>query len=385
MKDGNSSDHNIQNILIVDDTPANLMLLAAMLKGDGYKIRPVPNGMLALQAVAKEKPDIILLDILMPEMTGYEVCDQLKANVDTCDIPVIFISALNDTNNVVKALSSGGVDYITKPFQAEEVKARVATHLKIQRQSKELQQQSKELQIQRKELLELNATKDRFFSIIAHDLRSPFQGFLGLTQILEEELSTLTMTEIKEIAASLSVSANNHFRLLDNLLQWSQTQKGSVPFTPEVINLNSLVEDSITPLIESAKTKGIEIASAISNSLEVFADKNMLQTVIRNLVSNALKFTNTGGKVNLLTKKNDDKRVEISVQDTGIGMLQEMVGNLFRLDINTSRRGTHDEPSTGLGLLLCNEFIEKHGGKLRVESEVGKGSTFSFTLPVIKI
>jgi signal transduction histidine kinase len=383
MKDGNTSGHNIQNILIVDDTPANLMLLAAMLKGEGYKIRPVPTGMLALQAVAKEKPDIILLDILMPEMTGYEVCDQLKASEETSDIPVIFISALNDTNNVVKALSSGGVDYITKPFQAEEVKARVATHLKIQQQSKELQRQSRELQIQRKELLELNATKDRFFSIIAHDLRSPFQGFLGLTQILEEESSTLTMTEIKEIAASLSVSANNHFRLLDNLLQWSQIQKGSVPFSPEVIHLNSLVDESITPLIASAKTKGIEITCAISDSLEVIADKNMLQTVIRNLVSNALKFTQPGGKVALMAKTNGDKSVEISVQDTGIGMSQEMVDNLFRLDISTSRRGTNDEPSTGLGLLLCHEFIEKHGGKLLVGSEVGMGSTFSFTLSVI--
>jgi len=234
-------------------------------------------------------------------------------------------------------------------------------------------------------LKELNATKDRFFSIIAHDLRSPFQGFLGLTQILEEELSTLTMTEIKEIAASLSASANNHFRLLDNLLQWSQIQKGSVPFSPEVINLNALVNESITPLIESAKTKGIEITRAISDSIEVLADKNMLQTVIRNLLSNALKFTHTGGKVTLLTKINEDKFVEISVQDTGIGMSREMVDNLFRLDISTSRRGTNDEPSTGLGLLLCHEFIEKHGGKLRVESEVGKGSTFRFTLSLIKI
>ena len=231
------------------------------------------------------------------------------------------------------------------------------------------------------ELIRMNATKDKFFSIIAHDLRSPFNGFLGLTQVMVEELPSLTLAQIQDIAVNLSKSATNIYRLLENLLQWSQIQRGTIPFESKKIQLHSAAKESIVLIQEIANNKGIEIISTISENIDVFADNNILQTILRNLVSNGVKYTKKGGTVLLSANTGSNGFVEISVQDTGIGMNQSIVDNLFRIDMHNNRKGTDGEPSTGLGLLLCKEFIEKHGGKIRVESEVDKGSTFYFTVP----
>ena len=372
MKNAPVSIQKIPNILIVDDIPANLKVLGDMLKVDGYKVRPVPNGALALQAAEKEKPDLILLDIMMPDMDGYEVCFKLKENKNLSGIPVIFISALNDTDDIVKALNSGGADYITKPFKAEEVKARVATQLKIHSQSKEL--------------IELNATKDKFFSIIAHDLRGPLGNFMVLTEMMADEPQNLTTDETKGFMLDLKHTSRNIYNLLENLLEWSRMQRGQTAFKPQTIALTEVVADCVKLVAESARKKTIGIAISIPFGTEVFADNNMLQCIIRNLVSNAIKFTRHGGSITLSAKPTTNGLIEIAVKDTGIGIKPEMVDNLFRYDVNTNRNGTDDEPSTGLGLLLCKEFVEKHGGKIRVESGTDAksgetGSTFFFTIP----
>lgn len=238
-----------------------------------------------------------------------------------------------------------------------------------------------EIELQNKELQKINAEKDKFFSIIAHDLRNPFNGFLGLTQVMAEELPSLTMKEVRKIAVIMSESATNLYNLLTNLLDWSRIQQGAILFKPAVIQLSIVVKGSIDVIHGSAKGKNIEIVTDIPDGLVVFADTNMLQTILRNLISNALKFTPKGGKINVSAKTGDNKSVEISIQDTGIGMSEFLVKNLFRLDVQTTREGTDGEPSTGLGMLLCKEFVEKHGGRLWVESKEGNGSTFYFTLP----
>jgi signal transduction histidine kinase len=247
----------------------------------------------------------------------------------------------------------------------------------------ERKQTEEEIKLKNEQLLRINAEKDKFFSIIAHDLRSPFNGFLGLTQIMTDELPDLTMDEIQSIALSMKNSATNLFSLLENLLHWARIQQGLIPFTPEVVELLSVVNESLAIVMESAKSKGIVIACNVPGDIEVFADINALQVVIRNLVSNAVKFTHKDGKISVLAKTIGDKSVEISVQDTGIGMSRAMVDNLFRFDVQTGRKGIEGEPSTGLGLLLCKEFVEKHGGKLWAESEEVKGSVFHFTIPYI--
>jgi len=232
-----------------------------------------------------------------------------------------------------------------------------------------------------KELIRTNSEKDKFFSIISHDLLSPFNGFLGLTQLMAEELPELTMEEIQEIAATMKRSAVNLFRLLENLLQWARMNQGLIPFNPENVQTVTIAYESISMLMEPALAKEIIIVNNIPVDILVFADKDILQSIFRNLLSNAIKFTPRGGKITLSAIRISNKFVEISISDSGIGMSSTMIENLFRLDVQTNRPGTEEEPSTGLGLMLCKEFIEKHCGKIRVESEEGKGTVFAFTLP----
>jgi PAS domain S-box-containing protein len=231
------------------------------------------------------------------------------------------------------------------------------------------------------ELLQIiNSEKDKFFSILAHDLRGPLSAFVSATQIIAEEIQTMGIEEIKEITLSMKTSATNIYSLLENLLEWSRLRRGVMDFIPEKINLKKKIEECVAVLSESARKKGIEILISIPEVIDVLADSHMFDTVIRNLISNAIKFTPVGGKVTLTAGYIEDHIVEIKISDSGIGMTPELKDKLFLLNEKTSRKGTEGEPSTGLGLLLCKEFIEKHNGKIRVESEVGKGSTFSFTI-----
>ena len=231
------------------------------------------------------------------------------------------------------------------------------------------------------ELLQIiNSEKDKFFSILAHDLRGPLSAFVAATQIIAEEIQTMGFEEIKKITLSMKTSATNIYSLLENLLEWSQLRRGVMDFIPEKINLKKKIEECIAVLSESARKKGIEILISIPEVIDVLADSHMFDTVIRNLISNAIKFTPVGGKVTLTAGYIEDHTIEIKISDSGIGMTPELKDKLFLLNEKTSRKGTEGEPSTGLGLLLCKEFIEKHNGKIWVESEAGKGSTFSFTI-----
>ena len=240
-----------------------------------------------------------------------------------------------------------------------------------------------ESEIKRKneDLLKISSEKDKFFSIIAHDLRSPFYGFLGLSQRLVEELPVMSINETRRIAGNLNDSAVATFRLLENLLEWSRMEQGLMPFLPESIQLLPFIDDCLSALWESAENKEIEIKIDVKNDLTIYADRNMIQTIIRNLVTNAIKFTKKDGNIYISAKPILENNIEISIEDSGVGMNKEIIENLFKLHINTSRAGTNGEPSTGLGLVLCKEFVEKHNGKIWAESEEGKGSTFYFTVP----
>ena len=242
-------------------------------------------------------------------------------------------------------------------------------------------QAEEEIKLKNDELRHINAEKDKFFSIIAHDLRGPFNGFLGFTNLLAEELPGFTQGEIQKIAVSMRNSATNLFQLLENLLEWSRSQRGLTNFEPESFLLKSMIVESMHTLMDTAHKKGVGISFEIQEDLVVFADEYMLASTIRNLASNAMKFTKKGGNVSIAAKTVSGNSVEISVRDTGIGMSSTMVEDLFRLDVQTNRKGTDGEPSTGLGLILCKEFIEKHGGKIWVESTPGEGSIFIFTIP----
>lgn len=235
-----------------------------------------------------------------------------------------------------------------------------------------------------KDLFELNASKDKFFSIIAHDLRSPFNGFLGLTKLMAENINSFSISELKDISEAIQKSATNLFELLENLLEWSRMQRGAIAFNPENFNLYYLVKQNIEIQLENFKVKQIAISNFVPDDIVLNGDVPMINTVLRNFISNALKFTHKGGSIEIGVNLLENSLVEVFVKDTGTGIEEEIVTKLFRVDEKVSTNGTEGESSTGLGLLLCSDFIKKHNGEIRVESKVNQGSTFSFTLPIGK-
>lgn len=227
----------------------------------------------------------------------------------------------------------------------------------------------------------LNAEKDKFFSILAHDLRGPLSSFMGATQVLTDEISTMTIDEIREIAGSMKTSAENVYSLLENLLEWSKLKQDRIDFSPVTFSAKIKIIDCVDQIGEAAKKKNIRIDISVPDTLNIYADLHMFESVIRNIISNSIKFTPKGGNIHLVADRKSGSVIELTVTDSGIGMSPEMVGKLFMLNERTNRKGTDGEPSSGLGLFLCKEFVERHGGSINLESKVGSGTTFKITFP----
>jgi len=241
-------------------------------------------------------------------------------------------------------------------------------------------QAEKEILLQNEKLQQSNAEKDKFFAILAHDLRSPLSSFLGLAEVMSEDINTMTMSEIEEISKSLYLSATNLYQLLENLLEWSILQRGALKYMPEPTSLSRIVLRSIEPLQEAARRKNIDLKLNLDKSMNVTCDLKMTETIFRNLISNAFKYTNPGGTVEVSAKELAGDETEILISDTGIGMSSELQAKLFKVNEQVSRKGTEGESSSGLGLLICKEFAERQEGRLWAESEENQGSTFHFTL-----
>ena len=366
-------------ILIVDDKLENLKTLVLHLKRHGFGIILAQSGEEALERIEHVTPDLILLDVLMPVIDGFETCRRLKKHETAKDIPVIFMTALSDTVDKIKGFDMGGVDYITKPFQHEEVQARIQTHLTIRKLQQQLQAQNVLLKEQNAQLEELNASKDKFLSIIAHDLRSPFSSLRGLIRFTTENISGYNQEKLEQILELLGESTDNLYALVENLLTWSRIQRGVIEYHPQYIDIREIVARNITLFTSLAQQKQITLRNVIEEDISAYADTNMIDAVIRNLLSNAIKFTHPGGHIEIAATQ-DETSVEISVSDNGIGIGEKGLQKLFRIDAKYKQLGTARERGTGLGLILCKEFIEKHGGRIWIESEVEKGSTFRFTL-----
>lgn len=230
-------------------------------------------------------------------------------------------------------------------------------------------------------LIELNASKDKLFSIIAHDLNSPFNSIVGFSELMIEKANEKNYSSVNEIAKIILDSSCVAMNLLSNLLSWSQMEMGRMPFNPEHFDISTNFIETTTLIQPTAEQKSIQIENKISPETQVFADRKMVNTVLRNLLSNALKFTETGGKV-VISSVSSKNEVTITIADNGVGIPKEKIDKLFSIDDNISTLGTSQEVGTGLGLLLCKEFIDKNNGIIRVESNEGKGSSFIFTLPI---
>lgn len=378
---------NYMNILVVDDTPDNLRLLSNILVEEGFQVHPVSNGEKAISAAQARPPDLILLDIMMPDMDGYTVCKHLKADELTREVPVILMSTQGEVFDKVKGFTLGAVDYITKPFEAEEVLSRVRTHGRLRLMQRQLHDQNLQLQqeiTERKRaeeaLQKVNATKNTFFSILAHDLRSPFSSLLGSAELALEYFDQSSLDEIRQHLVRIKKSADTFYALLENVLAWARLQRGRVEYSPENIPVHELVRHLAELFVELAEQKQIAINNDVPQDLSVYADINMLNVILRNLLSNALKFTPPQGTITL-TARQCEQKIEISIADTGIGIAEADIPNLLRLDNRTTTLGTAGEQGTGLGLPLCNELIEKNKGTLQITSILDQGITVLLTLP----
>jgi two-component system, sensor histidine kinase and response regulator len=269
--------------------------------------------------------------------------------------------------------------------QSHELKAQSenlmnTNNLLIEKQNFILEQ-TKKLEQTNEQLSVLNATKDKFFSIIAHDLRNPFNVLMGLSEIMYKSYNKLTVEKIKKYSEIIFMSAKSGYNLLENLLQWSRAQTGNINFEPTKVQLQVVAEETLALLEGAAERKNITINQQIGSGTIAFADESMVMTILRNIISNAIKFCNENGTINISAELKDGV-VEVSVSDNGVGIPAGTIKKLFRVDSTISTKGTSNEQGTGLGLLLCKEFVEKHNGKIWVVSEQSKGSDFRFTLPV---
>jgi signal transduction histidine kinase len=357
----------VNKILIIDDVEENNIIVKKILEEDGLDIVVTKSGYQGIKYSEELDFDLFLIDIRMPEIDGLEVCAFIKQSEKNHHKPVLFFVAKTDYDNISRAFDYGGVDIITKPFNKKELLARVNTQLKLYNQNKTL--------------YELNKTKDMFFSIISHDLRSPFTSIIGFNDLLIKHTEDFTVDKIKSIAQMMLDTSKQTLSLLENLLEWSRLQTGKIQLKLEAFYPAEIINEVLRQCESSSVQKRIDLTALVNCNERVIADKSMIKTVLRNLLTNAIKFTNPEGKI-VLNADRKDNAVLFSVSDNGIGIKLESISKIFLLEHNTTQRGTSNEKGTGLGLVLCREFLEKHHAKLKVESTVGVGTIFSFELPL---
>lgn len=364
-------------ILIVDDVMSNVLLLKVLLTNEKFAIATASNGRQALEQVEKENPDLVLLDVMMPDMSGFEVAQHLKSNPNTADIPIIFLTALNSTADIVRGFQVGANDFISKPFNKEELIIRVTHQISLVAAKRLILSKTEELQ-------RTIAGRDKLYSVIAHDLRSPMGSIKMVLNMLILNLPSEKIgAEMYELLTMANQTTEDVFSLLDNLLKWTKSQIGKLNVVYQDVDLVEVTDGVIEIFSMVASLKKIRIREMKPEKMMVNADIDMLKTVVRNLLSNAIKFSKENSEV-LVKMEEVDGMAVVSVQDYGCGISEEGQKKLLHTDTHFSTFGTNNEEGSGLGLLLCKDFVVKNGGKLWFTSKEGEGSIFSFSIPVKK-
>ncbi len=391
-------------IFIVDDMPANLGVLDEFLTQKGFDVLIAQDGKSALTKIEKAQPHLILLDILMPEMDGFETCRQLKANPNTQQIPVIFMTALTDVVDKVKGFKNGAVDYVTKPFEQEEVLARIQTHLYLSQLQQQLQLQNTQLQKQNIELdtltrslsqrtdelrianLELARAarlKDEFLANMSHELRTPLNAILGMAEVLQEGIYGALNTQQLKSVHTIEESGRHLLSLINDILELAKIEAGKIKLDIIPVSVNWVAESCLRLIKELARQKQIKLQAVFdSNSIVVQADERYLKQILLNLLGNAIKFTPTGGTVKLeIRGDTQENMIKLSVSDTGIGIPAEEMPHLFQPFVQLDGGLNRQHEGTGLGLALVHRLTKMHGGNISVTSDPGQGSCFVVSLP----
>lgn len=361
-------------LLVVDDVQTNVLLLKALLGKEGYGILVANNGQEALEVIRNENPDLILLDVMMPGMDGFEVAERLKSEEFRCEIPIIFLTALDDTQSIVNGFKLGVGDFISKPFRKEELMVRIKHQLSLVAARRIIEEKNEEL---RKTI----AGRDKMYSVIAHDLRSPMASMKMLlnTIMMSVEKDKIDPDTFDMLEMSNKTS-EEVFSLLDNLLKWTKSQLGKLTVIPQKLDISGLADGVVEVMNSVAEVKHIKLIRTDHESFFVYVDIEMIKSILRNLISNAVKFSNPDSEIKVGIKAEDGK-VIVSVTDSGKGIKKEDQHKLLKDSTHFTTYGTNSEEGSGLGLLLCRDFARKNGGELWFESEENLGSVFSFSLP----
>ncbi len=367
----NRSDYKV---LIVDDVVSNVLLLKILLTNEKFQVCTASNGKDCIEISRKEHPDLILLDVMMPDLNGFDTAVILKKGEDTKDIPIIFLTALNTPQDLVHGFQVGASDFLTKPFNKEELVMRVTQQISLVAAKRIIEQQNQELRAT------LN-NRDKMYSVIAHDLRSPMASIRMVLNLVVASASPETVgEEVYNLLDQANRESEEVHDLLDNLLKWTKSQTGRLNVVKQELELNDIIPGVVEIFDTIAATKHIKLElKSESDSLKVEADNDMLKTVVRNFLSNAIKFSPADSTIEIaMTKENEFAKV--SVRDHGVGIASDRLDSIFHKGETTY--GTGGEEGSGLGLQLCQDFARKNGGDCTVESVEGQGSTFSVLIPL---
>lgn len=359
------------NVLVADDTVENLRLLVTMLGAQGYEVRPVTGGRQALAAVERDPPDLILLDINMPDMNGFEVCRALKARPRLEPIPVIFLTAMSDVADKVRAFDVGGVDYITKPFQIEEVHARVRTHLALRRARVDLAQHLDKLH-------ELERLRDDLVHMIVHDMRSPLMALIGHLGLVQNEAERRLSSEALADLRSAHEAADMIAHMANDLVDVSRLEERKMPIERREHDLCSIIQSVVGSLGALDSARPLEFAS--SEALPVSCDGGLIRRVVENLVGNAIKHSPSTGRV-LVSGRTTSAGARVSVADEGPGVPDAARERIFEKFGALATRREQQYHSVGLGLAFCKLAVVAHGGSIGVDPREPRGSVFWFELP----
>ena len=365
-------------ILVVDDTPVNLRVLTEMLKRHEFEVFSAPDGPTALDIAYAEGIDLILLDIKMPGMDGYMVCERLKSDERFSDIPVIFISALTDIDDIVKGFDTGGVDYITKPFKFREVLVRVETHLTLRHQ----RQQIEEIRERDRQYFEsINALREQFIQTATHDLKNPLASIVGYTGVLESYNESANDDTIKSAIEGLRYGSDKMRILVTDMLDLLQMESGfQLYYKP--IEINEFVRQCFLEFAIAIKDKKLEFVFApLDADLQINIDDKWIGRVMSNLISNAIKYTPEQEKIEVVIERQNDI-ILLHIIDSGLGIPTEDIDQIFDAFYRVRRKSHMQAEGTGLGLSIVRSIVEQHNGEIYVESELGKGSRFTVALPL---
>ncbi len=369
----NRSDYKI---LIVDDVVSNVLLLKILLSNEKFQVCTANNGLQCIEMTKKEHPDLILLDVMMPDMNGFDTAVVLKKDETTKDIPIIFLTALNTPQDLVHGFQVGASDFLTKPFNKEELVMRVTQQISLVAAKRIIEKQNAELRAT------LN-NRDKMYSVIAHDLRSPMASIRMVLNLVVASTSKETVgEELYNLLDQANRESEEVHDLLDNLLKWTKSQTGRLNVVKQELDLHDIIPGVVEIFEAIAQTKNIKLDLQPSQEeLKVEADNDMLKTVVRNFLSNAIKFSPADSSIEIIMGREGDF-AKVSVRDHGVGIARDRIGSIFHKGETTY--GTGGEEGSGLGLQLCQDFARKNGGDCIVESAEGQGSTFSVLIPLKK-